>query len=485
MKSFLSALGVVALFWSATLVASQDPVPQKEQEAPKQAKRKVGVQKNEPGAYQGYTLISPLGSPKTFLIDMQGRIVRTWDGAAPPQLCANLLPNGNLLRPCNKSLINFQGTLGRIQEFNWDGDVVWDYKFPDEPHKPHHDILKLSNGNVLVVFYERKTAEECAAAGRKEAGALDADGILELRPNGKDGADIVWQWHLWDHLIQDHDNTKANFGAVAEHPELVDINGNENLARLLTKSKIPNPLVGAGGVPGGNWTHMNGIAYHSELDQIIVSVHAFSEFWIIDHSTSTAEAAGHTGGKRSKGGDLLYRWGNPQAYRAGTEADRKLFHQHNAHWIPKGLPGAGNVLIFNNGLGRPGGGYSSIEEVILPVDVAGAYTRRPGAAFGPEKALWTYSNEKKTDFYSPIISGAQRLANGNTMICAGTTGSVFEVTPTGDLVWGYMNPIGGLGAFAPSLFRAYRYGVDDPALAGRTLTAGKTIEETLAGGKGK
>ena len=72
-----------------------------------------------------------------------------------------------------------------------------------------------------------------------------------------------------------------------------------------------------------------------------MSVCAFSEFWIIDHGTTTAQAAGHTGGRRGRGGDLLYRWGNPRAYRAGTKADRKLFAQHNAHWIPKGLPGAG------------------------------------------------------------------------------------------------------------------------------------------------
>jgi hypothetical protein len=287
-------------------------------------------------------------------------------------------------------------------------------------------------------------------------------------------------------LVQDHDNTKDNFGAVADHPELVDINGGDNLIQLLTKAKIPNPLKGGGGVPGGNWTHFNAVDYNAELDQIIVSVHTFSEFWIIDHSTSTAEAAGHAGGKRGKGGDLLYRWGNPQTYRAGKVVDRKLFHQHNAHWIPKGLPGAGNVLIFNNGLARPDGAFTSLEEVKLPVDAVGAYPRQAGAPFGPEKAVWTYTSPNKTDFYSPIISGAQRLANGNTLVCAGTSSTVFEITPKGDVVWKFMNPIfGGFTGFAPSLFRAYRYGLDDPAFVGRTLVAGKTIEETMAEKKGK
>src|SRR6185312_13593635 len=116
------------------------------------------------------------------------------------------------------------------------------------------------------------------------------------------------------------------------------------------------------GRTNADWTHFNGIAYNPDLDQIMVSVWTFSEFWIIDHSTTTAEAASHKGGRSGKGGDLLYRWGNPRAYRAGTEKDQKLFRQHNAHWIPKGHPGEGNLLVFNNGSGRPGNtAFSSVD----------------------------------------------------------------------------------------------------------------------------
>src|SRR5207245_6277174 len=97
-----------------------------------------------------------------------------------------------------------------------------------------------------------------------------------------------------------------------------------------------------------DWTHINAVAYNADLDQIMLTVRAFSEFWIIDHSTTSAEAKGHTGGRGGKGGDLLYRWGNPQAYRAGRMEDQRLFAQHDAHWIPRGRLGEGHVMVFNN-----------------------------------------------------------------------------------------------------------------------------------------
>ena len=83
--------------------------------------------------------------------------------------------------------------------------------------------------------------------------------------------------------------------------------------------------------------HVNAVAYNAELDQIVLSSPHFNEIWIIDHGTTTEEAKGHTGGRWGKGGDILYRWGNPRAYRNGTKLDQRLFYQHNIQWIPKGL----------------------------------------------------------------------------------------------------------------------------------------------------
>jgi hypothetical protein len=178
-----------------------------------------------------------------------------------------------------------------------------------------------------------------------------------------------------------------------------------------------------------------------------VSSFAFSEIWIIDHSTTTTEAASHQGGRYGKGGDLLYRWGNPRAYKSGTVADQRLFNQHNAHWIPKGLPGEGHLILFNNGSRRPDGQYSSVDELILPADKDGKYPREPGSTFGPDRAVWSYTAPNKPEFFASFISGAHRLPNGNTLICSGPQGTVFEVTPEKEVVWKFQNPspVGGPG----------------------------------------
>jgi hypothetical protein len=185
---------------------------------------------------------------------------------------------------------------------------------------------------------------------------------------------------------------------------------------------------------------MNSIDYNAKLDQIMVSVHSFNEIWIIDHSTTTQEAAEHRGGRYGQGGDLLYRWGNPRAYLAGEAKDQTLFAQHDARWIRDGVPGAGHMLVFNNGSGRPDGRYSSVLEVVLPVDSGGRYLREPGKAFAPAAIQWEYTAPRKDDFFAGHLSGAQRLANGNTLICSGEEARAFEVSPAGQTVWEYVNP---------------------------------------------
>jgi hypothetical protein len=248
------------------------------------------------------------------------------------------------------------------------------------------------------------------------------DHIIEVKPTGPTSGDIVWEWHIWDHLIQDYDPSKTNFGAVADHPELVDINYGVDLMSMV------------------DWLHTNSVDYNEEFDQILLSIHNFNEIWVIDHSSTTEEATGHTGGNSGKGGDLLYRWGNPDAYRAGTATDQKFFGQHDATWIKPGCPGEGNILVFNNGANRPTGWYSSIDEIAPPVDASGNYYLESGSAYGPEAQTWIYTADPPQSFVAGILSGAERLQTGNTLICDGVAGRFFEVTPAGTTIWQYVNP---------------------------------------------
>ena len=462
----ISLAVTLAMFVSPATAADDAPKPDQAEPA-KPPAAKAGLITNDARAFPGYNLMAPLNSTDTYLFDLEGRVVRKWESDCSPSLCAFLLDNGHILRGGSIG-IEAQvygpgpGVGGRVQEFTWEGEPVWDFRFYNARQLPHHDLTRMPNGNVMMIVWDRKTADEALAAGRRPALTGDShllvDSLIEIKPTGRTTGEIVWEWHLWDHLVQDFDNSKPNYGNVAEHPELVNLNyGEDALAPVAQNKDAANALksvgyIGANTGPGRaranpDWTHFNGVAYNPALDQLMVSVHNFSELWIIDHSTTTAEAAGHEGGRSGKGGDLLYRWGNPRAYRMGKKEDQKLFGQHNTHWIPKGLPGEGHVLVFNNGGNRSDGSYSSVDELVLPVDSQDRYEYKPGTAYGPESPVWSYTAPNKTDFYSFFISGAQRLPSGNTLICSGANGTIFEVTPEKEVVWKYVNPVkGGLGS---------------------------------------
>jgi hypothetical protein len=412
--------------------------------------------------YKGYTLYTPLRSKETYLIDNEGKVVHQWVSRANPGLSVYLLENGHLLRASKIKEIPaafvMGGVGGRVEELDWDGRVVWEFDYANADHWLHHDIERMPNGNVLMIAWERKTAEEAVSAGRNPELLSDMelwpDHIIEVRPIGDKGGEIVWEWHLWDHLIQDYDPARDNYGRVAEHLELVDINYIGSMA--------------SGGAKA-DWTHTNSIDYHAGLDQILLSVHGFNEIWIIDHSTTTEEAAGHTGGQSGKGGDLLYRWGNPPAYRTGGPAGQQFFGQHDAKWIEPGLRGEEHILVYNNGLNREGKGkgFSTVAEIMPPMDVKGNYQYIAGESFGPERPVWEYRHPSPGRFYSAYISGAQRLPNGNTLICSGYNGLFFEVTPNGKQVWRYTNPYPfsqvkeNKGSFHKNaVFRAERYPLD-------------------------
>jgi hypothetical protein len=385
-------------------------------------------------------------------MDKQGTIVHTWESDYIQGLGLLLLENGDLLRTallCNNPVFTAGGETGGVELFNWNGTKLWQYNYSNNQHCLHHGIDVLPNGHILMVGWEYKTAEEAIAAGRNPdnlpAGELWPDHVIEVERKGPSEGIIVWEWHVWDHLIQDFDPTKENYGGVEQHPELIDINYGDIEGKDLA-----------------DWNHINSIDYNEEYDQILLSARHQHEIWVIDHSTTTQEAAGHVGGKSGKGGDLLYRYGNPEIYRAGGNSDRRLFGQHDAQWIPAGYPGEGHILIFNNGQGRPEGQYSSIDEIIPPVDENGSYYREPGSAYGPEEPIWSYTTDNPLDFYAGYLSGTQRLPNGDTLICDGDHGVFFEVTQEKKTVWKYHNTIPT--PLTNQVFKILCYAPDYPGL---------------------
>lgn len=372
-------------------------------------------------------LVAPLASKFAFLINANDDVLHQWkfDGAG---FNAYLFPDGTLMRMSTEpetKLFDARGSAGRIQKVAWDGTLLWDFKYANDDHLQHHDFEVLPNGNVLLIAWEKIPKQQVLEAGRDpekfEADSLYSEKVVEIRPEGLTGGSEVWVWRLWEHLVQNFDSELPNFGEPREHPRRADLN-------YVRDAKA-------------DWIHMNAVDYHADLDQIIVSPRWFDELWIIDHSTTTEEAASSEGGRYGHGGDLLYRMGNPMSYGHGSLEDKLLFGQHNCTWIPEGFPGAGHVTVFNNGTSPPRTGYSSFEQFKLPVDDAGVYTLHDSGKFESPQVVWSYSRGE--EMYSFRISGAERLASGNTLICSGDQPWILEISPDKDVVWETRHRYGG------------------------------------------
>jgi hypothetical protein len=400
-------------------------------------------------------------STSVYLVDLEGNLVHQWRTDYNTGQCVYLLDNGNLLRcardPEPTGRYRGGGDGGIIQEIAPDSSVVWEFKFSDETKRHHHDVEKMPNGNVLLIAWEGRSREQAIQAGinpdRFEGDEIWPDFVVEIEPVYPDGGNVVWEWHAWDHLVQELYEDRDNYDMVSRNPQLIDINA-APAHREREESVAPEELerLRALGYIAGNadtddrpeigrdWLHSNGVDYNAELDQILLSVRHFSEIWVIDHSTTTEEAAGHTGGRYGRGGDLLYRWGNPEAHGVGGPEDRQLFVQHDAQWIPDGYPGAGNITIFNNGSGRAEEPWTTAEEITPPMNPDGSYVMNRSEPTGPATPIWSWAHPDPTSVYASNLGGVQRLPNGNTLIGAGVGGRMIEVGADDQIVWDWTNP---------------------------------------------
>lgn len=390
--------------------------------------------------YDGYALFTPGGgqisSTTTYLRDNNGNNINTWSHDCGPASMPYFIPGSIsfeesiLVYPCRSDnpTMSTGGVGGQVKYYNWDGDLLWSYELSSNTYQHHHDVEPLPNGNVLMIAWERLYSSDWQALGRisvdNSLNQMWTTAILEVQPNLDDGSsEVVWEWHITDHLIQDVYGSLDNFGVISEHPELFDVNSG---------------TVGSNGGPGmdpdGDWIHCNAVSYNADLDQIVLSSRFQDEIFIIDHSTTTEQAAGHTGGISGRGGDFLYRWGNPQNYNQGSSSDHILNDQHGVNWIPEGSPGAGNLILFNN---NHSNNNSAVLEIETPLLEDGSYEMNDDGTYGPESYIWIHAG----NFHSQMQGGAFRLPNGNTFISDADDATIWEIAADGgSTLWSYTYP---------------------------------------------
>lgn len=317
--------------------------------------------------WSGYTLV-PYEPGPIFLIDMNGRIVHKWNLATER---AKLLPNGNIV------IIKER----KVLEYSWDNNLIWQYEVPTDrtagdrypnPGIVHHDLERLPNGNTIFLVHDAvpESYMQLVQNPERRKVKLIGDCIYEVNQEGK----IVWEWHAYEYLdLNDYSNVDG--------------------LRDWTHSNTVQVL------PENHWTKEG----HEEFKpgNVMISVRHLDLVLIIDRETKKVV------------------WTYKGDYMGG------LAHQHEPHMIKAGLPGEGNILIFDNGVGAKNSGHDG-NSLVLEINPL------------TKKIIWKY--EYEFDFFSAIQSSAQRLANGNTFIDESCTGTIYEVTRNGEIVWEYVMP---------------------------------------------
>ena len=423
----------------------------------------------------GYNLIYPHNQSTAFLMDMCGNVVHTWEhgDSFRPANVLYLLDNSDVIttyRPADFSgdAIWAGGGGASIERRTWDNEPIWSFTRNDSAYRLHHDIQPLPNGNVLVTAWEQRDSLECIEAGRNPVNLTGAgmwsEVVWEIAPGTNNEGEVVWEWAVWDHLVQDFDSSKSNYGVIADNIHKIDINFGLALGAA------------------ADWLHINAIDYDHFSQHIMLSVPTFNEIWIVDRGNTTP-------------GEIKWRWGNPMAYDRGDSSDMKLGFQHHTHWLDLALdnnnPDYGKIGVFNNRVQGDTSEYSTVH-TLNPMydDYENEYiVDATSGTFLPLDFDWTFASPDPNTIYSNIVSSFQRLDNGNSLICSGKTGDTREYTQAGELVWYYKTPMLNqagsaypveqgtiLNPFQNLTFRAHRYPADFPAFDGIDLIAGDPIE---------
>ena len=388
----------------------------------------------------GYALYNSQGSSTAYLIDAEGDIAKTWSCPTEANYALALKPNGNIMRGAiySGNQLNGAAVGGMVQELDSDGNVVWEFVYSSSTVVMHHDICLMPNGNVLLIAWETLTEEDLEDMGLEDAEDKNTTHIIEVQQNGT-GGEIVWEWHIADHFVQNVDESLPNFGDISENPQLLDIN--------VQTDSGGGP--GGGGGPGSSgaddWFHANGIDYNESLDQIAFSARFLNEIYIIDHSTTSAEAASHEGGNSGMGGDFLYRWGKPSNYDTpGTQIIPGPVH--DVRWIPEGRPNAGFLQMFNNEGGI--GNNSTVDAIETPLNGFN-YDKAQEVQFEPNSYSWRHDCVQ----FANGQSASDRMSNGNVFVNLSHS-FMYEADEDDNIVWQYSS----------DSEKAFRYECDHPGI---------------------
>jgi len=387
-------------------------------------------------AWNGYTVLSPLQTHAVLVIDMNGNVVKRWEGlnnsAGGP---ARVLPGGILISASGARPPN-QESLELVQQ-DFDGKVIWQFSHNEQiktregstiwSARQHHDWQRESlpagyyspesapvveGTSTLILTHTNRMQPKVADV------MLEDDRLVEVSWKG----DLLWEWVASDHIDE--------LGFAPDARKAIKAAQSFNKAR-----------------GSFDWLHINSAHYVGPNRWFDQGDMRFAPNNVIISSREASLLA-----IVGRDGKIVWRLGPDFSESKELRAIRQIIGQHHAHIIPKGLPGAGNLLVFDNG-GSSGYGFAS---PIAP-DGVGAFARSTSRVveINPVtlELVWSYTNPR---FFSTNISSAQRLPNGNTLITAGAGGRMFEVTTQGAIVWEYMYPLFSGANASNAVYRAYR-----------------------------
>lgn len=366
----------------------------------------TGVTYYDPArAWNGYVVI-PGSDNQTHLIDMTGQEVHRWAYEGFPSWPiptdrvngqrGHLLVQLERQKDLDKEASPGNGMVNAsVAEVDWNGAVQWQYGSQQQPVHQHHEIQRLADGNTLVL----------GAALRQLPGynyRIIDNTLEEMSPQGEK----LWSWSVADHLNE--------LGFSDAQLAMIRDSQDADFLHMNTAAPLgPNPWFDK----GDQRFAPDNILFNSRNGNVAV---------IVDRQT----------------GKVVWRIGpDYPALKLDTPLPRpldQLIGEHDVHMVGPGLPGAGNILIFDN-QGNAG----------FPPSRQGFFSASRVIEVNPQtkQIVWEYTGEKSgqaiSTFYSAYISNAQRLPNGNTLINEGQSGRLFQVTPQGAIVWEYVSPYYG------------------------------------------